>query len=52
MAAKRATTRSTEREVTVLLDDFATLWSELFRTEQTRIVQLETSKNLGEGGAI
>jgi hypothetical protein len=30
----------TEREVTVLLADFATVWSGLFPAEQTRIVQL------------
>jgi site-specific DNA recombinase len=30
----------TEREVTVLLADFATVWNELFPTEQARIVQL------------
>jgi site-specific DNA recombinase len=30
----------TEREVTVLLADFATVWGELFPAEQTRIVQL------------
>jgi hypothetical protein len=30
----------TEREVTVLLADFATVWSELFPAEQARIVQL------------
>jgi site-specific DNA recombinase len=30
----------TEREVTVLLADFATVWSELFPPEQARIVQL------------
>jgi site-specific DNA recombinase len=29
-----------EREVTVLLADFATVWSELFPAEQTRVVQL------------
>jgi site-specific DNA recombinase len=29
-----------EREVTVLLADFATLWNELFPAEQARIVQL------------
>ena len=29
-----------EREVTVLLADFATVWSELFPAEQARIVQL------------
>jgi hypothetical protein len=30
----------TEREVTVLLGDFATVWTELFPAEQARIVQL------------
>jgi site-specific DNA recombinase len=30
----------TEREVTVLLADFATVWGELFPVEQARIVQL------------
>jgi hypothetical protein len=30
----------TEREVTVLLADFAMVWSELFPAEQARIVQL------------
>jgi site-specific DNA recombinase len=30
----------TEREVTVLFADFATVWSELFPAEQARIVQL------------
>ena len=30
----------TEREVTVLLADFATVWAELFPAEQARIVQL------------
>jgi site-specific DNA recombinase len=30
----------TEREVTVLLSDFAAVWSELFPAEQARIVQL------------
>ena len=30
----------TEREVTVLLADFAAVWSELFPAEQARIVQL------------
>ena len=32
--------RLTEREVTVLLADFATVWNELFPAEQARIVQL------------
>jgi site-specific DNA recombinase len=30
----------TEREVTVLLADFATVWGELFPAEQARVVQL------------
>jgi len=30
----------TEREITVLLADFATVWNELFPAEQARIVQL------------
>jgi site-specific DNA recombinase len=30
----------TEREVTVLLADFAAVWRELFSAEQARIVQL------------
>lgn len=30
----------TEREVTLLLADFATVWNELFTAEQARIVQL------------
>ena len=30
----------TEREVTVLLADFASVWNELFPAEQARIVQL------------
>jgi hypothetical protein len=39
-AAKREGDEITEREVTVLLADFATVWSELFPAEQARIVQL------------
>jgi hypothetical protein len=39
-AAKRENDEITEREVTVLLADFATVWSELFPAEQARIVQL------------
>jgi hypothetical protein len=38
--AKREGDEITEREVTVLLADFATVWSELFPAEQARIVQL------------
>jgi site-specific DNA recombinase len=38
--AKREGDAITEREVTVLLAEFATLWSELFPAEQARIVQL------------
>ena len=30
----------TEREVTILLAEFATVWAELFPVEQARIVQL------------
>ena len=30
----------TEREVTVLVAEFATVWAELFPAEQARIVQL------------
>jgi site-specific DNA recombinase len=32
--------RLTEREVTIPLADFATVWNELFPAEQARIVQL------------
>ena len=32
--------RLTEREVTILLAEVATVWNELFPTEQARIVQL------------
>ena len=39
-AAKREDDAITEREVTALLVDFATVWSELFPAEQARIVQL------------
>ena len=40
-AAKRGSRDEiTEREVTVLLADFATVWAELFPAEQARIVQL------------
>jgi site-specific DNA recombinase len=38
--AKREGDEITEREVTVLLADFATVWNELFPAEQARIVQL------------
>jgi site-specific DNA recombinase len=40
VVAKREGDEITEREVTVLLADFATVWSELFPAEQARIVQL------------
>jgi site-specific DNA recombinase len=33
-------TAKREREVTVLLADFATVWAELFPAEQSRLVQL------------
>jgi hypothetical protein len=39
-AAKREGEDIAEREVTVLLADFATVWIELFPAEQARIVQL------------
>jgi hypothetical protein len=39
-AAKREDDEISEREVTVLLADFATVWNELFPAEQGRIVQL------------
>jgi site-specific DNA recombinase len=39
-AAKRDDDAITEREVTVLLAEFATVWNELFPAEQARIVQL------------
>ena len=38
--AKREADEITEREVTVLLADFATVWDELFPAEQARIAQL------------
>jgi hypothetical protein len=41
----------TEREVTALLADFATVWDELFPAEQARIVQLLVERvELQEGG--
>ena len=39
-AAKREDDAITEREVTILLADFAAVWRELFPAEQTRVVQL------------
>jgi site-specific DNA recombinase len=39
-AAAKRDDEITEREVTVLLADFATVWSELFPAEQAWIVQL------------
>ena len=38
--AKQGNGEITEREVTVLLADFATVWNELFPAEQARIVRL------------
>jgi hypothetical protein len=38
--ARREDHEIAEREVTVLLTDFATVWNELFPAEQARIVQL------------
>ncbi len=37
-AAKREVGEITEREVTILLADFAAVWKELFPAEQARIV--------------
>ena len=50
-AAKReAEDEITEREVTILLAEFATVWSELFPAEQARIVQLMVERvNVREG---
>jgi site-specific DNA recombinase len=42
----------TEREVTVLLADFATIWSELFPAEQGRIVQLLVERVDVQEGAL
>jgi site-specific DNA recombinase len=39
-ARREADDEITEREVTVLLADFATVWNELFPAEQARIAQL------------
>jgi hypothetical protein len=38
--AKRGGAEITERDVTLLLADFAAVWNELFPAEQARIVQL------------
>ena len=40
VAKREGENEITEREVAVLLADFATVWSELFTAEQGRIVQL------------
>jgi hypothetical protein len=39
-AKRKSEDEITEREVTVLLAEFATVWNELFPAEQARIVQL------------
>ena len=39
-AKREGDDRIAEREVTILLADFATVWNELFPAEQARIVQL------------
>ena len=39
-SAKQGDDEITEREVTVVLADFATVWNELFPAEQARFVQL------------
>jgi hypothetical protein len=38
--SRKAEEDITERDVTILLADFATVWNELFPAEQARIVQL------------
>ena len=40
MAKREGNDEITEREVTILLADFATVWAELFPAEQARVVQL------------
>jgi hypothetical protein len=40
VAKRESEDEITEREVTILPTDFATVWSELFPAEQARIVQL------------
>jgi site-specific DNA recombinase len=42
----------TEREVTVLLPHFATVWTELFPAEQARIVQLLVERVDVQEGAL
>ena len=42
----------TEREVTILLADFATVWSELFPAEQPRIIQLLVERVDVQEGAL
>jgi site-specific DNA recombinase len=42
----------TEREVTVLLADFAPIWNELFPAEQARIVQLLVERVDVQGDAL
>jgi hypothetical protein len=42
--AKREEDEITQREVTVLLADFATVWDELFPVEQARIMQLQVER--------
>jgi site-specific DNA recombinase len=42
----------TEREVTVLLAEFVTIWNELFPTEQARIVQLLVERVDVQGDAL
>jgi site-specific DNA recombinase len=42
----------TERQVTSLLADFATVWNELFRAEQARIVQLLVERVDVQEGAL
>jgi site-specific DNA recombinase len=50
--ARREGDAITEREVTVLLADFATVWNELFPAEQARVVQLLVERVDVQEGAL
>jgi hypothetical protein len=51
-AAKGGNDEITQRDVTVLLADFATVWSELFPAEQARIVQLLVERGKVQENAL
>jgi site-specific DNA recombinase len=52
VAAKREDDEITEREVTVLLADVATVWAELFPAEQARFVQMLVERVEVQEGAL